>query len=107
MDGCGIRCLGHGDVFGAILDVFGLGGHAGCICTVCISQVFRVQSLSAYLSLCLSSVRSSEGPNIKTIEFKSVPIVRTTTAVSATHTTVSRIQTTHETDISYGKMYIS
>jgi hypothetical protein len=30
---------GHRDVFGAILDVFGLGGGAGRVCAACVSQV--------------------------------------------------------------------
>jgi hypothetical protein len=44
MDGCGIWRVGNGDVFGAVLDVFGLGGGAGCVCAVCVPQVgFRVR----------------------------------------------------------------
>jgi hypothetical protein len=39
VDGCGIWRVGHGDVFGAVLDMFGLGGGAGRVCAVCVSQV--------------------------------------------------------------------
>ncbi|KAN0140323.1 hypothetical protein V8E53_002219 [Lactarius tabidus] len=53
-----------------------------CVCAVCVSQVgFRVRFLSAYVSLCSSFFRSSEGRNIKIIGFKRIPIVRTTGAV--------------------------
>jgi hypothetical protein len=66
--------VGHGDVFGAILDLFGLGGGAGRVCALCLSQVgFRVPFLSTYVSLCSSFFRSSEGAklhNIKIIGFK-------------------------------------
>ncbi len=46
MDGRRIRRVSHGDVLRALLDAFGLGGHVGRVCAVCIPQVgmgvFRV-----------------------------------------------------------------
>jgi len=43
VDGRGIRRVGHEleVVLGALLDVFGLGGSAGRVCTVCVPQVGR------------------------------------------------------------------
>ena len=59
MDGGGIWCLGNGEVFGAVLDVFGLGGGAGHVCAICVSQVgFRVRFLCACQPLLI--VRSFE-----------------------------------------------
>jgi hypothetical protein len=38
--------VGHGDLFGEISDVFGLGGGAGCVCAIYVSQAgFRVRRL--------------------------------------------------------------
>jgi hypothetical protein len=61
--------VGHGDLFGEISDVFGLGGGAGCVCAIYVSQAgFRVRpSLGAYVGLCSSLVRSSEGRNLQII----------------------------------------
>jgi len=64
VDGRGIRRVGHGDVLGALLDVFGPGGRAGRVCAVFVQQVsrgfysaiFRVLMLSLYSSF----VRSFE-----------------------------------------------
>jgi hypothetical protein len=38
VDGGWVRRVREGEVLGAVLDVFGLGGGAGCVCDVCAAE---------------------------------------------------------------------
>ena len=42
VDGGWVRRVGEGEVLGALLDEFGFGGGAGCVCDVCAAEVLTL-----------------------------------------------------------------